>query len=223
MPDLSDDEIIAREKRKLRQAVVAGLIAGLALVGLSVVVWNLRPSALDKLLPFVPLVVMAAVFAAWYFFWRPAPEARTTRIMGKRMDEFQGRFRIYLMFMVIIIGEQLLNSPATSDFPEHGSFPPRAFTLVLLLLAGASLIAFGFGWLNQRFDTVRNDELAQALRFQVSRIGYLALMAGLCAAYLAFIYRPDLLSLVFRSALFAGIALPALVYIGLEWRAGRGG
>jgi hypothetical protein len=223
MPDLSDDEIIAEERRKHRQAIVAGLISGLALVGFSVVVWDLRPSALDKLLPFVPPILMIAVLAAWYLFWRPAPGATSTRILGKRIDEFQGRFRLYLVVMVIIIGNQLLRSPAPSDLPERSGFPPRSLILVLLLLTGASLIAFGFGWLNRRVGTVLNDELACALRFQVSRIGYLVLMAGLCAAYLSFLYRPDLLSVVFRSALFAGIALPALFYIGLEWRAGHGG
>jgi hypothetical protein len=223
MPDLTDDEIIAREKRKIRQAMIAGLIGGIALVGFSILLWNVRPGALDEFLPFVPLIAIVAVFAAWYLFWRPAPEAMSTRILGKRVDEFQGRFRIILLFMAILIGNQLLNRSATYDSLKHSSFPPRPFTLVLMLLAAASLIAFGFGWLNRRFDTVRNDELARALRFQVSRIGYLVLMAGLCAAYLAYVYRPDLLSLVLRTGLFAGIAVPALLYVGLEWRAGRGG
>jgi hypothetical protein len=223
MPNLSDDEIIARERRKLRQAVIAGFIGGIGLVGFSIFLWNVRPGALDEFLPFVPLIAIVAVFAAWYLFWRSAPEAMSTRILGKRMDEFQGRFRIMLVFMTILIGNQLLHSPAPYASPEPNSFPPRPFTLVLMLLAAASLIAFGFGWLNQRFDMVRNDELARALRFQVSRIGYLVSMAGLCAAHLAFLYRPDLLSLVLRSGLFAGIVVPAIFYIGLEWRAGRGG
>ena len=219
MPNLSDDEIIAREKNKIRQARIAGLVGGLALVGFLILVWNVRPEWKDKVLPVLPVVIIAAVIAAWYLFWRPAPEAMSSRIMQKRVDEFQGRFRITLLIMTFITMQQLLQDPTL----EQGAYSSRPFRLVLMLLAAASLIAFGFGGLNRRFDLVRNDELARALRFQVSRIGYLVLMAGLCAAYLAFLYRPDLLSLVLRSGLFAGIAVPALFYIGLEWRAGRGG
>jgi hypothetical protein len=219
MSNLSDDEIIARERRKLRQAMVAGFVGGLALVGFSILLWNIRPEWKDKAFLFLPLVIIAAVIAAWYLFWRPASEAMSSRIMQKRVDEFQGRFRITLLFMTVITMQQLLHDPT----PEQGAYSSRPFSLVLMLLAAASLIAFGFGWFNRRFDAVRNDELACALRFQVSRIGYLVLMAGLSATYLAFLYRPDLLSLVLRCALFAGIAVPALSYVGLEWRAGRGG
>jgi hypothetical protein len=223
MPDLSDDEIIAREKRKIRNAAISGLVGGLILVGLTILLWNVRPAWLDKYLLLVPAVAIVATLAAWHFFWRQAPEAISDRILRKRVDEFQGRNRLYLLGGTFLVGQTVLNAPATAQQLAPGGFPPRPIIVILLLLAAADFIAFGFGSLNRRFDIINNDELARALRFQVSRLGYLVLMAGLCAAYLAFLYRPDLLSLVLRGALFAGIAVPALCYIGLEWRAGRGG
>ena len=91
MPNLSDDEIIAREKNKIRQARIAGLVGGLALVGFLILVWNVRPEWKDKVLPVLPVVIIAAVIAAWYLFWRPAPEAMSSRIMQKRVDEFPDR------------------------------------------------------------------------------------------------------------------------------------
>jgi hypothetical protein len=223
MPDPSDDEIIAREKRKLRQATISGLIGGLVLVGLLVLVWHVRPNGLDKYFLFVPLVLVAVAFAVSYLFWRPAPEAMSDRILRKRVDEFQGRIRLYLLGGTFLVGQAVLDAPATAQQLAPGGFPPRPITVIFLLLAAATCIAFGFGWLNRSFDIIRNDELARALRFEVSRIGYLVLMAGLCIAYASLLYRPDLLSLVLRGALFAGIAVPALSYVILEWRAGEGG
>lgn len=219
MPDLSDDEIIACEKRKFRQAAIAGFISSLVLVGFAVMMWNVQPDWFYRYQLLVPIVLIVAVFAAWFLFWRPAPEAISDRILKKRVDEFQGRYRLFLLGGVLIVGNSLLNAPATADQLNPGIFPPRPITLILTLLAFASLIAFGFGSLRRRFDIIRNDELARELRFRVSRLGYLLLVAGLCAAYLALLYRPDLLSSVLRGALFAGLAVPALVYVILEWRA----
>jgi hypothetical protein len=182
--------------------------------------WNVQPGWLDKYQLLIPAIMIVAVLAAWFLFWRPASQAMSDRLLRKRVDEFQGRHRLFLLGGALLVGNSLLRAPATADQLAPGIFPPTPITLILMLLTFASLTAFGFGALNRRFDIIRNDELARELRFQVSRIGYLLLIAGLCAAYLALLYRPDLLSLVLRGALFAGLAVPALAYVVLEWRAG---
>src|ERR1051326_8637401 len=120
MPDLSDNEIIAREKRKFRQAAISGFVGGLIFVGLTILLWNVRPNWVDKFLFLVPLIVIAAVFAAWYLFWRPAPEALANRITKKRIDEFQGRNRMFLLVGVLLIGNFLLHAPAIAQQTTPG-------------------------------------------------------------------------------------------------------
>lgn len=230
LSSLSDDEIIAHERRKSKKAIISALVFWPIVACGIILLFAIQDGAFPNagmlrtgarlLLRGFPLLLLASVWLLFLRF-RPSKEALTDRIQRKRIDEFQGRFRIGLLLFIIVAGVECFGFGRQPSFAVRNLYSQLLFVFLLMMFAAA--ITFGQGWLSFRPHPSRDDELVRALRAQVTRIGYLLLMVALGAVYLVQLYRPELVSVAVRGSLFAGIAIPALSYLFLEWRAGRGG
>lgn len=98
-------------------------------------------------------------------------------------------------------------------------FQPLAFLFVVLIFAG--VVGFGLGFARKSYRQAMSDELARALRVQTVRFSYLALMAMLSAAYLVILYRLVPAMTILPALLAAGVAVPMIHYLVLEWRVGH--
>lgn len=228
---LSDKEIIARERRSYRRGLAlfpVGLLLGFAVMG--GFTWAQYSGLLPKwfsesaLAPItLALVIVLMILMAFRIFARPPKEAMSERILRKQIDDHQKRSRIlYILIPVMAIEFGMLplfphfRNPGVNSalWLMHASF-------VFWALMSALIICFGPGFLKAAFRNAVTDELTRSLRARASRLGFLIAVAGLGAAYLAALYKPEWSVFVLPPVIAAVIAVPALYFVILDWRAGR--
>ena len=233
MPDekSSDVEIIARERRSYRRGLAlfpVGLLLALAVMaGFSwaqdsgfVPKW-FSESALEPIT--LALVISLLIVLAFRIFARPPKEAMSERILRKQIDDHQKRWRflyILIAIMAIVLGTLPLSPHFRSPGVNSTLWLPHA-SFVFVALMSALIICFGPGFLNASFRNAMNDELTRALRARASRLGFLIAVAGMGASYLVALYKPEWSVFVLSPVIAAAIAVPALYFVILDWRAGR--
>jgi hypothetical protein len=210
---LADDEIIARERRKMKlaRAMSPALVL---LVLLLYYLSSVFPGSVALTYSPAVLVALSLIAAVWLM---PTRRAYTQRIQRKRMEEFQKHNLFNIGWTIFFAG---LGCFFAMPFLEPTTAKYLSAFFVLVLIQASTVVIYGYGWLRPRSNPARNDEWAQQLRSRAARIGYLSLMIGVGAIYVVDLYAPQFLSLAIRSTLFAGIALPASFYLVLDWRAG---
>ena len=228
---LSDEEIIARERRSYRRGLAlfpVGLLFGFAVMGgfTWALISGLVPkwfseSALEPIT--LALVISLMIVLAFRIFARPPKEAISERILRKQIDDHQKRSRFFYILIAVMAlefaalpGIPFVQSPGSNStlWLINGSF-------IFAIMGAALLICFGSGFLSASFRNALNDELTRALRARAIRLGYLIAVAGLGAAYLAALYKPEWSVFVLSPVIAAVIAIPALYFVFLDWRAGR--
>ena len=216
---LSDDEVIAGERRKLRRAIMlAPLLAFLSPL-LILLATHYFPG--NAVFAYTPVAVVALMLAVTIWL-APSRRAYTQRIVRKRMEEYQRHSLIQLAWAALMAGLTCYVMLPRTSVPGAAQTALGVLSAlgVFFLIAISTVIAFGYGWMRPRLNPARDDEWARQLRSRSVRLGYLTLMIGVGATYVISLYAPEFLSLAIRSTLFAGIALPASFYLVLDWRAG---
>jgi len=233
MPDekSSDVEIIARERRSYRRGLAlfpVGLLLGLAVMG--GFSWALISGLVPKwfsesaLAPItLALVIILLIVTAFRIFARPPKEAMSKRILRKQIDDHQKRSRIFYI-LIAVMALELGTLPLFPHFRNPGVnstlwLPHASFVFVALM--SALILCFGPGFLKAAFRNAVNDELTRALRARAIRLGFLIAVAGLGASYLAALYKPEWNVFVLSPVIASVIAVPALYFVILDWRAGR--
>lgn len=155
---------------------------------------------------------------------RPPKEARSECILRKQIDVYHRRWRYIYILMVYLMFEQGIGltlphfrNPGAN---AHAWITPAVFVFTASM--SALLVCFGPGFLHASQRRALNDELTRALRARAALFGYLIAVTGLGAAYLAFLYKPLWGAALLPPLLATAIALPALIFVFLEWRADRG-
>ncbi|HZM04180.1 MAG TPA: hypothetical protein VFC44_14305 [Candidatus Saccharimonadales bacterium] len=211
---LSDEEIVARERRKWKIARISGPLWGLAIVLVSSMLFSYFPRA-PALGTYFPAILLLTGFLV-AFWLMPARVAFSAHIQRKRMEEFQKHNLFNMAWTIFFAGLSCFAvMPALRSKANYLS----GF-LILFLIMASTTILYGYGWLRPRSNPARDDEWARQLRARAARIGYMTLMIGVGVIYLGGLYAPPLVPLLIRSVLFLGIALPATAYLILDWRAG---
>ena len=235
MPDQhpTDEEIIAEERRRYRRRIrlLAIFIAAMATLRLLSKAYShhllgplgISPAAIVRYFPMLVAVFFLVVF------WRNRPPkgAQDERILRKQIDDYMARWRwatLALLFAIAVLAN------ATATLPAHlGEVTPAmasgqeiAFVLIALIYAGLAAFGFGFG-IGSKYKSYRetlSDELTRALRARAVRAGYLSLMALLGAAYLVTVGGLVSAAVLLPWLLAAGVAVPMLYFLILDWRAG---
>lgn len=226
---LSDEDLIAREKRKFRESLIVGLIFGLALSALIVLyVYADRHGILrrqgftqnqidDGFSWFLGIVLCGYVLFALIRYWTPKA-ARQPRVLRKDMDNIHGRWRVVMLLLLFVAIMETYNYSGTLPTLDLGT--SAAFVVLLVMLA--PLLCFGPGFISRTYRETLNDELIRSMRAKAARLGYLILMLALGGLYFVFVHAPQLALRGLVWSLLAGGAIPTLYFLFLEWRAGRG-
>lgn len=225
---MSDEEIVALERNRAKEAFWAGLAMALIVVAiLNGVDFAFRAGALKALGisdgtedlfhygVFAGLLVITIPFLIRRY--RLPKAAMSEHILLKQIEWHHRRWR--WIFLVLALGLFLLAFSVTPH-PHHMAL---RVVLVFDTLVFATIICFGPGFLRKTYRQILNDELIHALWARALRLGYLSLVALLAATYLAIIHRPGLAPTILPWVLALGIAIPAFYFIVLEWRASRDG
>ena len=233
---LSDEESAARAKRemsnRMKWRAVWVLIIGLAL--LIAVVAALTFTSHAALVLSIWGQTITAVYAVAlliYFIvtmsraYVPSIETDRPRLLRRRIDEFQGRWRWMILLQVFSMLPFFAYLPQV--FWVFGSAHPfmRAvvillvfelmLTLVFLLSAGPGLRGMAPGVAPE----LLNDEFVTALRARMMRFAYTLTMLLLGGVLVVFLWRPDLTLRALCWTLYASFAVPALYYVVADWRA----
>ncbi|HTW33407.1 MAG TPA: hypothetical protein VMD53_02230 [Rhizomicrobium sp.] len=229
-PERSDAEILEQLKRSQHAVwfVILSLMG--CLVASGAVVFAGYVGAVP---PVVGEYFGAATLIVWFLavFLRlsrrinPPPEANEERILRKRIDALQSRWRLMAVFFVLFAFTTTFSvsralEQLSARYPALALLGGSIFVFVILLYA---LVAFyGPRYLDSNHRVI-NDELSHALLARALKAGYLLLMFMVGGVLLAILYRPALAVPVLCWALFAGFAMPTLYYVILQWRTGSGG
>ncbi len=220
---LPDDVVIARERRKLKIAKIAGPLTGLLAVLVTSFLSHSFPGT-PALAVYSPAIFISLLFVA-VIWLAPSRRAYQPRIQRQRLEEFRVYDLLMLAWQIFWAGLTcfaMLPSLQALHLPPRAALPMEFIlvSLIFFLLVGATIVIYGAGWMRPPLNPARDDEWARQLRARAARIGYLTLMIGIAAIYLAEVYVPAFAPLVVRWVLFLGIAIPASAYLVLDWRAG---
>lgn len=231
----TDDEIIAEERRRYRRRVRELMVPLLALVGLVLLLLaadhfrlltqlGISHGFVAAVLDFFPFALVAVIVIALVRN-RPSKDAHSERILRRQIDTYSARWRWLTIMILILLPVMAHNLTARAALlRDHVSwdrlFQPLSFLFVALTFSG--VVSFGYGFARKSYREALSDELARALRARTVRIGYLSLMGMLSAAYLAVLYRLAPATTVLPAVLAAGVAVPMIYHLVLDWRAGRG-
>lgn len=233
-PLLSDDEIIALTRKKIRQRKLGilltifpvGLLAALA--GWRLAAWHLSPQpfpfALVVACGIAMLFLLAAIPTIFYFTRLPCG-AFSARILVRRIDELQWQVR---RFLLIVVPFSLLALAYVAEIGavrilNHGFRPADCLMIVWFLLFGFLVLAFltpyGIG---RTMRPVLDDELSRTMRMRALALGFWIVTPGLVVLLALNLYDRNLVVEMMIPLLYLAIAVPALRYCYLDWRAGQG-
>jgi hypothetical protein len=128
----------------------------------------------------------------------------------------QGQILIAITLLTIVFAGFAMahalhfNGPIEIDF---------SIEFALLALAVALATTFGVGFASKRYRIAANDELVRHLRWRAAQLGYLLAVTGLCASYLAWLFRAEWVTLALPVALLVAVAAPAIYFVAAERRA----
>ena len=142
-----------------------------------------------------------------------------------QIETYQNRYRwfvLFLGFMPLVMAVVLNVLPVY--LPGYFQADPSSTRLfVVIVLCTMPYVAFEIFRSTGDTPANFNDELFRDLRLKAVRIGYVAVMAALTAAYVWFLWYPEDCRLILPWLLAAGVAIPAVVFVFLHWRAGQEG
>ncbi len=219
---VSDEEIIARERRRLRNtgriivAIIALAAAGDLLLffdGMSGALPGIGISAQGVRLFLVAGLLAAVIGLAWVSWRGRQAQARSERIVRRQIDDHQALGGLGLAVLLILLLEFATRA-------SEGARPPFFFIALVLF---AAFTFFSPRARRSGIARLLDDELTRALRGKSVLVGYLAAMAMLSGLYLTIFYSPALAMQAGPFLLVAGVAVPVLYFLFLQWQAGRGG
>lgn len=147
----------------------------------------------------------------------------TDRICRRTIDiaQRERRFSLLGYALAIFLYADILHifDPVSAPLALRDWIGLGVFLLATLTLAGTA--CFGPGFLHAPKRHGLDDELATALRTTSVKCGYISLIAALCAIIVTLHTHPDWALPATVLSLCAGVAVPLIVYVFLEWRAGR--
>jgi len=228
---ISDDQIIAQERRGFRRAMAALPIAAVVLFGFAALgLWAFETGLMSPWLTqasFAGFIVGLAgtitiVVLLKYVAAKPK-QAKDERILRKQIDDYHRRAQyLYLLLIAIVLFEAWMM--VTGHLPAPGRdlqawVTPAAFAFFILCVG--ALVVFGPGFVRRSYRRALNDELTRAMRGRAAILGYLLAILFLAAAYLIGLYRPEWNIWILPPAMAGAVTLPALYFLIQQWRAGR--
>jgi len=217
---LSDDEIIAQDKRSYRSIFI--LITSFIGVVASVILLFLASRA-----HFIPVWLVNALgvvlLLGWLFFIftrvkpgiPPPDEAFGEDYLRKTIDLQHRRWRFVIfgtllnLFLMATVVSRLRND----------NFPVVSLLFACVALVAVLTVSFGPGFFLPFYRRALSDELLLAQRAKVAQFGYILAVVEMCAMVVATAYRTrwtiEALPLVIVSA----ITLPWMYFLILDWRA----
>lgn len=163
------------------------------------------------------VVVAVAVLAIWR-----ARSSCSAESLRQHIDEHHRRWRfLTCALLCFALNGTLWTSEIVAPLKPAAVMRLGAHVFMLLMLA--LLVCFGPGFLRKVYRETLNDELTRALRARALRLGYLTAIVVLAASFLLTVYNPVITTAVMSWGLFSTIAVPALYFVILDWRAGRDG
>ena len=203
-------------------ALLFAVVAALTFTGHAALVLSIWGQTITAVYAVALLTYFVVTMSRSYI---PSIEAGGSRLMRRRIDEFQGRWRWQILLQVVAVLPFFAYLPQV--FWVFGSAHPfmRAvvallvfelmLTLVFLLSAGPGLQGMAPGLA----PDLLNDEFVTALRARMMRFAYVLTMLLLGGVLVVFLWRPDLTLRALCWALYASFAVPALYYVIADWRA----
>lgn len=234
---LTEEEIIAQVRHKLRWQRIGNLLLTLlwsALFGLylyAVTQGWLEWLGLNQVDAFstlrwaigIWLFGLIVISVALGLRYRRTKAELSDKICRQTVDlaQRERRFSLLGYALVIFLYADILHilDPVTTPLSLRGWIGLAVFLLAALTLAG--IASFGPGYLHARRRHYLDDELVLSLRAKAVRCGYISVIAALCATILAIHIHPDWALPATVLSLCTGVAVPLIVYVFLEWRAGR--
>jgi len=226
---LSDDERIARAKRRFREALLAipltcvvGAVLGFVFaqadqagffrrLGLS------EAESQTALFGFVGAMSVAILIFAVVRYWTPRIE-REPAFLRKDMDNIHQRWRWLTLLLSAV---SVLNTNNFVFAPQdQGLFSSVA--VVFALFALALMVCFGPGFLSKAYRETLNDELMRTQRAKAARLGYLLALLGVAGLYFVQRDRPEIAGPAAMAILCAICVIPALYFVILDWRSEGG-
>jgi hypothetical protein len=181
--------------------------------------WFGRFGVSDDTADYVVGLITGVLFAAGLASLLQAKYRRDGSAPENRIDEVQAMQRRMLMAITVLIisfGAMTILHP----FRHHGAADTDfSIEFALLAIVAATTATFGVGFVRRGCRVAANDELVKALRARSVQIGYLLAMAGLSAAYMICLYRPDLMAVALPAAMLVGVVAPTAYFLIAERRA----
>jgi hypothetical protein len=166
----------------------------------------------DEYIPAECVLVLIAVGITFYSISK-VTDADAAAYPRQHRDVQQKRFRVSLVAMLML---------GSFGAGELARLPvPPALDLVMLWYGLTMLLvpAFCFTYGVKR-DL--DEEINRILRTKALRLGYVTLLLVLVAVAVVAAIRPAALMIALAWGLFAGIAVPILAYVVLDWLSDRG-
>ena len=222
---LSDEERILRAKRRFSEALITGLLFGLASAALtSLYEWADQAGFFLRLglshaetenAFFSVLAVVLVAFAIFTVarYWTPRAE-RQPAFLRKDMDNIHQRWR----WLTLILGAAaVLNTSNFISKPQDQSLFSGG-VIVFILFSLALVVCFGPGFLSKAYRETLNDELMRTQRAKAARLGYLLALLGVAGLYFVQRDRPEIAGPAAMAILCAICVIPAFYFVVLDWR-----
>ena len=228
---LSDEELIARHKHKIRLLTIINIVV---ILPSFYVVYLLSPDgwpglSMQERLSY--LKIYYAFLAALLIFdlilaWPSVAlaEARA-RAYHKDVDTVHRAWRKSTIIAVpIVVAGAILNTVISLSAPSDYGVPDWHLIAVLVFcilpfVQYAFFICFGPGWLFKAYRKKWNDELMIALRARIVRLAYLLLVFGMAGLYFVQYFVPRLAIVALIWILCACTVIPMFYFLHLERRA----
>ena len=230
---MSETDLIAYEQRRARRERVFLYLVFAFIVYMTVTEYLPLAWQLQNWPKLYGILAVAAAFALRILLVRqPSIAARDEKVVRKLSDDHQLRVRLsWLMMLILLLHLALTDSRSITTIAEgirthrlpSNSFDPSPFmTAGFFILCAVGL--YSGNWLIKReFRAAVNDELTRALRGRALAAGYLFAMCLLAGAFVTIMVTQVNAAQLLLWLMFAGVAVPVLYFLFLDWRASRGG
>lgn len=153
---------------------------------------------------------------------RPPAGSLEPKILAKRVDELQARFRRqFLAFPLVQLGMSFSVIHATSSILTSGIQGP--FDVVTLLawvaLTGLQGLVLGSNGFARKFRLALDDELFKYHRSQAARTGFYACLASSLIVFAVGLANPVMAISLLPALVGLAIAIAAIHFIYLDWQA----
>lgn len=221
-----------REWRRLFRKVVGAVIfVAIMLTGIIIYVMAAAHGYLDGVFHVFDLsrrdgvhagsfIVFAVLFWGGLTFTRRWRDIDADQNTIRYMDFYQQRGLYSAIALQLCTALQIYNTFGTLN-PGDVIRSDRLIFTVIMICGQAVFVAFGPLYLSRRLRKVFDDEMVQTLRAKATKVGYISVVAMVCAALILASLYPELGVAMVCYALFVGLSIPLLYYIYLDWRAGR--